>query len=151
MRWFETNLSNVGRFLDEMIESVHDRMRRARSGPTIGSRIRDAGERARESVRDASEKASDGVESLVRTMRSDDRPVPLYIWPMIIMTIVATAGFTYMMTSSMAVPPPTAEEMELQRAMRKEGARTRSAFEAFTSQPIRPDPQAKAAPAPGRN
>jgi len=151
MRWFETNLSYFGRFLDESIENIQDRLRRSGSGPSISTRLRDAGERARDSVRDAGEKATEGVETLVRNMRSDDRPVPLYIWPMVAMTVVATAGFTYMMTSSLALPAPTAEEVEMQRTMRREATRTKSAFEAFASQAPRAETAPKKAVSPGRN
>lgn len=143
MRWFETNLSNFGRFLDERIESIQDYLGRAQRGPSIRSRIRDARERASERVRDAGEKASESVETLVRNMRSDDRPVPNYIWPMIVLTVVATAGFTYVLTSSFSGPTPTAEEMEMQRTLRKDAARTRSAFEFFTAQPARPEAPSK--------
>ncbi|MGH7242412.1 MAG: hypothetical protein ACREJD_03220 [Phycisphaerales bacterium] len=135
MRWFEENLSQFGRTIDEAIEGVQARIRLGRSGPSIGSRVRDAQERATESVRHASSRVGEEVGQFVQSMKSDDRPAPRYVWPMMIGAVLLSAGLTFALTGSgTSLPPPTDSELKTQDELRREVARRRSPFESFVSQ-----------------
>jgi hypothetical protein len=135
MRWFEENLSRLGRAIDETIERVQDRVRYGSAGPSIGSRMREAQERAAESVRHASERVGEGVGQFVRSMKEDDRPTPRYLLPVLILTVVATAGVTFVLTGSGgSLPPPTLSELRTQDEIRRDIQRRRSPFESFVAQ-----------------
>jgi hypothetical protein len=146
MRWFENNFAKAGRFLDERIEGLQDAYRRLSDRPSY--RIARTRERITDWFRDRFDRARELIEDAKRSLPTHDGPVPGFVWPLVLMCVVASAGLTYVVTTSMSAPAATPEELELQRTVRKRASGEHSPFEAFVRQPQNREPP-KAAPKAG--
>jgi len=133
MRWFEDNFSRTGRWIDEWIEAAHDFFRRLFERP--GERIERSSGRLRDWFSERWSSICERCHEALGEMRSTDRSVPGFVWPLLILCVGASVLLTYVVTTSMSVPGPTRAELELQNSVRKRTESTRSPFDAFLSQP----------------